>query len=86
MTGLTVGLMLGAMALCVAGFLANTEKRERSMRSPGAYWTPAMALFIPASYLVDVSPTVLATNFGVLAVVATFWAFDSARRTKENAR
>ena len=29
-------------------------------------------------------PNVLAVNFGVLAITATFWAFDLARRAKEN--
>lgn len=82
MTGLTALLLLTSTALCVAGFVANMEKYERSMRSPGAYWTPSIALFVPATYLVGVPPQVLAVNFGVLAITATFWAFDSAQRAK----
>lgn len=82
MTGLTALLLLTSTALCVAGFVANMEKYERSTRSPGAYWTPSIALFVPATYLVGVPPQVLAVNFGVLAITATFWAFDSAQRAK----
>lgn len=86
MTGLTAVLLLVSIALCATGFVANMERFERSMRSPGAYWTASIALFVPASYLVGVTPQVLAVNFGVLAITATFWAFDSARREKENMR
>lgn len=86
MTEITVILLLASVTLCAVGFVANMQRYERSLRSPGAYWTVGMALFVPASYLVGVTPQVLAVNFGVLAITATFWAFDSARRAKEGTR
>ena len=86
MTGITVGLLTASIALCAVGFVACTASAQGKMPSPGAFWTPSIAAFIPASYLVGVPPTVLAANFGVLLVTATFWAFDAANRAKEATR
>jgi ABC-type transport system involved in multi-copper enzyme maturation permease subunit len=75
-----VSVVLLMTALIVTGFVANTSRFEHRMRSPGCYWTWAMAIGLLAGAVTGSSAQSMLFGFAVLAAAAILWTLDNRRR------
>jgi hypothetical protein len=62
------------------GFVANTQRNEDRMRSPGCYWTWAVAFGLLMSSIIGSPLWTLLLGFAVLLVTASLWIVDNRRR------
>lgn len=74
---IVVVLTIAAVALCVAGFLANTKRYENEMKPPGFYWTWGMVALVALGFLGGAPWWVRLAGFVILVATATFWARDN---------
>lgn len=69
-------LTASALALCVAGFMANSRKLEGSMKTPGFYWTWGTVAALAVSFITDAPWWSRVAGFGVLVATAWLWTKD----------
>lgn len=71
-----VTLTITALSMCVAGFLANTQRFEASMKPPGFYWTWGMVALVAIGFMTGTPWWVRVAGFVVLVATVWLWHVD----------
>lgn len=73
---IVVVLTITALALCVAGFMANTRRFETSMKPPGFYWTWGMVALVAVGFMAGAPWWVRVAGLAVLIATVWLWHVD----------